>query len=166
LGCPVAGEAASMPAANEGKILVVVDVAELAHKPAPARSPRSPRRLRPESRRCRRNWLRSSLQRLVTVRILSGSASVLTGSWRSYCGRRRTRWRPRKWRPDSTANWRPCGRGRGDFGWWAEAALVAHRRNELRDEEFASGSQATRANNGAGWVGILSDLTNGGKRKL
>jgi hypothetical protein len=28
-----------MPAANEGKILVVVDVAELAHKPMPARSP-------------------------------------------------------------------------------------------------------------------------------
>ena len=28
-----------MAAANEGKILVVADVAELAHKPAPARSP-------------------------------------------------------------------------------------------------------------------------------
>jgi hypothetical protein len=28
-----------MAAVNEGKILVVADVAELAHKPAPARSP-------------------------------------------------------------------------------------------------------------------------------
>ena len=28
-----------MPAANEGKILVVVDVAELAHKPMSTRSP-------------------------------------------------------------------------------------------------------------------------------
>ena len=39
IGLSVAGEAASMAAANEGKILVVADVAELAHKPMPARSP-------------------------------------------------------------------------------------------------------------------------------
>jgi len=48
---------------------------------------------------------------------------------------------------------------------WAEASLVAHRGNELRDEEFASGSQATRANNGVGWIGILSDLNDRGKRE-
>jgi hypothetical protein len=67
---------------------------------------RPPPSLKSGSRRRRRNWLRSSLQRLVTVRILSGSASVLTGSWRSYCGRRPMRWRPRKRRPGSKAR---CG---------------------------------------------------------
>jgi hypothetical protein len=49
-----------MAAANEGKILVVADVAELAHKPAPARSPADHHpvtaSLKARIKGCKRSW--------------------------------------------------------------------------------------------------------------
>ena len=83
------------------------------HRPVTTRSPPRPR---PASRNCKPPWPSWKQPPPVTGRISNASASVPTGSWRSYCGRRPTPWQPRKWRPDSTVNWRPCGRGLGGVG--------------------------------------------------
>jgi hypothetical protein len=81
--------------ANDGKVLVSVDLSELNHKPMPARSPP---RSKHASRYLRRIWSKSKPWQQVTGRTSNVSASVSTGSWQSYCG---PPWihNPRKKRP-------------------------------------------------------------------
>jgi hypothetical protein len=76
-----------MPAANEGKILVVVDVAELAHKPAPARSPAGDHPIT-ATLKARVETLQAKLTKVEASAVdhRRTSASVPTGSWRSSCG--------------------------------------------------------------------------------
>jgi hypothetical protein len=75
-----------MATANEGKILVVADVAELAHKPAPARSPAGDHPIT-ATVKARVEALQAELMKLelrpVTARILSASVSVPMRSWPS-----------------------------------------------------------------------------------
>jgi hypothetical protein len=80
--------------ANDGKALVAVDVAELTHKPMPARSPAGDRPIT-AMLKARVEALQAELAKVEASaaghrRTSSASASVPTGSWRNCCGRRPT----------------------------------------------------------------------------
>ena len=105
-----------MAAANEGKILVVVDVAELAHKPMPARSPAGDHPIT-ATLKARVEALQAELAK-VEAWVAGHRADFerereRTGSWRSYCGRRPTRSQPRKRWPGWRSELAGLERGRG-----------------------------------------------------
>jgi hypothetical protein len=71
--------------ANDGKVLVSVDLSEINHKPIPITT-RSPPRSRRASRRCKRVWLSWTPQSPVTGPTSSVSGSAWSGSWSTCCG--------------------------------------------------------------------------------
>jgi hypothetical protein len=71
--------------ANDGKALVVVDVAELSHKPMPARSPAGDHPIT-ATLKARRSWPRSKHRQWVTGRTSSMSASGPIGSYGAVAG--------------------------------------------------------------------------------
>jgi len=69
--------------ANDGKVLVSVDLSEVNHKPMPARSPAGhpiTAALKARMRCLKRSWQSSKDWQQVTAQILSANASGSTGS--------------------------------------------------------------------------------------